>query len=46
MKINYFVRDVLLFLIINTFVFTVVYLWQNDMIMPNQDAYIQRQNGH
>ena len=46
MKINYFVRDVLLFLIINTFVFTVVYLWQNDMIMPNQDAYIQKQNGH
>ncbi|UYE96796.1 hypothetical protein [Cyanophage S-TIM66] len=46
MKINYFVRDVLLFLIINTFVFTVVYLWQNDMIMPNQDIYIQRQNGY
>ena len=46
MKINYFVRDVLLFLIINSFVFTVIYLWQNDMIMPNQDAYIQKQNGH
>lgn len=45
MKINYFVRDVLLFLIINSFVFTVIYLWQNDMIMPNQDAYIQKQNG-
>ncbi|UYE97214.1 hypothetical protein [Cyanophage S-TIM54] len=46
MKINYFIRDVLLFFIVNSFVFTVVYLWQNDMIMPNQDAYIQRQNGY
>ena len=45
MKINYFVRDVLLFLIVNSFVFTVIYLWQNDMIMPNQTPYIQEQNG-
>lgn len=45
MKINYFVRDVLLFLIVNSFVFTTIYLWQNDMIMPNQIPYIQKQNG-
>lgn len=45
MKINYFVRDVLLFLIINSFVFTTIYLWQKDMIIPNQSSYIQKQNG-
>jgi len=45
MKVNNFVADVLLFLIINSFVFTAVYMWQNDMIMPNQDSFIQKQNG-
>ena len=46
MKINHLITDAILFFIINSFVFTVIYLWQNDMIMPNQDAYIQKQNGH
>ena len=45
MKINHFVTDIALFAIINLFVFTTIYLWQNNMIMPNQSSYIQKQNG-
>lgn len=46
MKMNDLITDLIIFFLINTFVFTAVYLWQNDMIMPNQDAYIQKQNGY
>lgn len=42
MKMNYFITDLILFFLINAFVFTAVYLWQNDMIMPNQNALIQK----
>jgi len=44
-KINHLITNAILFFIINSFVFTVIYLWQNDMIMPNQDFLIQKQNG-
>jgi hypothetical protein len=44
MKMNYFITDLILFFLINAFVFTAVYLWQNDMIMTNQDALIQKRN--
>ena len=45
MKIGNVATDLVLLFIINSFVFTTVYLWQNDMIMPNKTPYIQNQNG-